>query len=743
MTNPTQDEKEKLVRKKPTKATAEVGFVNEQEVKNGEAEVVSHATLSKSHVSWHINDYEPIECLYDFNYKDEYGFIPTFDLDNMRERVDNGTSVSTICDDMKTFILENKDSNPELVQRAIAQLLGSVEQVYDNCVYKHDLNIIFGQEGYHRKNLGENSEEILEKIVATPKGEELHGLVCSTIADFGMHVLAECGIEATMLASGSANGNHTTLLWKRSDGKYVQSNYGKSYTIDASNMKDAAKTVIKNGLGLYSNGYIYFIDSKSSYQEFALKDEAVWGEELDKGFYNKQNVFNRSMSQDTAINGRVNVSSLGSVSAEVNSSLVFGSENKTKAYNFSLGYKKSGKTSLADSSTSVGAKLEIQKEKKKEDGVKFSDTKIVLDYTKLQNNQQELNLNNVQYLAGKTLTNAEEVENAVKEILEKEFEKIYPVFNSEEERQQAIEDYLNNACFYINTKPVSFEEYASVYPEQAQQFKNSLFPILTPEERAAKKNKFITSTANDLMQSQLNIHEPAEDPEKSPYLHDGFNRENISLMFQKTFGRIKTLFQDDTVRLSNGYEVSGITGMNYVLGTKSIGADARIKAQEGLQLDVAGENSLFTTNINGGLVADMALKTGTLAPTVSLGGTVSGGVAFKAKPTNELTISAGTEGYAVVTRPSFDYGVNLQTAATYKLNNNTTIFGAVNAGMQRQKLNIGGFNETTENNTTLGVSIGASLKNDSRVQLSYSAKMDKLNSTRNRDVVSLSYTKNI
>ena len=132
---------------------------------------------------------------YDLTYNDNAKCLELFNFYNMKERVENGESVRAICNDLRTFILENKDTNPDKVQYAIAQLLGNCEDFYD--LGKDN---ILGASGYNRDHQGDNSEEIIGKVLDVPVGEELHGFVCTTISEFGMRLLDECGIPAVMLS---------------------------------------------------------------------------------------------------------------------------------------------------------------------------------------------------------------------------------------------------------------------------------------------------------------------------------------------------------------------------------------------------------------------------------------------------------------------------------------------------------------------------------------------------------------
>ena len=250
--------------KKPVQASVEVGFVNEQDVQNVSDASVYDTDFTGKHsinIYWSRGnegdeDYKQLKLETTLNSVLVEGaeYIKKFSLEDMRTRLDNGESVDKIYSDLKNYILDNKEQNPDNVQRAVANLLGNALNHYDN-----GTDNWLGISGYTRKHQGDSAEEILGKIINTPEEQEIDGFVCSTIHEFGMRLLEDCGITATMIAGGTGGTNHTCLLWKRSDGKYVQNNYGNSYTLEATNMKDAAREVYKRKLGLLNNGFIYFI----------------------------------------------------------------------------------------------------------------------------------------------------------------------------------------------------------------------------------------------------------------------------------------------------------------------------------------------------------------------------------------------------------------------------------------------------------------------------------------------------
>ena len=780
-----EKKKEQYSRAEETIVSAEIGYVQEQDVKNTSDITILSDNISSGmsapmsikiiHGKEGDEDYEVKvdikDMEYDLHYQEGYEFLQMFSIKNMKERIDNGDNVSDICSDLRTFILNNKDTNPDLVQRAVAQLLKDAEGYYD-----YSTSNLFGISGFTRYHQGDTSEEVLKKILNVPKGESLSGFVCSTISEFGMHLLEECNIKATMLCGGTNDTNHTTLLWQRSDGKFVQNNYGHSYTLDAENMKDAAREVYKRDLGLLNNGYIYFVDNNGSYQEFAMKDEAVWGRELDKRDYNNQSVFNHSVATQSSIQGTANLSNIGSVSAEIKGTLAYHNEDNTKSKEttYSVGFKKSGETSLADSSTSIGAKFEQKSEKITDTGKNFSDTKIVVDYTKLHSNALTVNSNIIQPIESRTIKDPENLAK-LREYYDKQFLEIFSL--------EYLQGNYNRCQFYLDNfddeyrgaSPITKEEYIAqqhkayksgdgIAYEDLSDFgkKNADTIISNSWDNYLINNKY--DGAKELvLEMQAGYKDKIDNYElyKDKFIEEqinsyttlsGFNKQEVptttelqafdtnhlTLFIRKLFGKEKTLLKDDNLELSNAWQVGGLLGFNVTTtSTFAFGGDVRLFAEEGLRLNVGDKNTLSSTVVSGGVVADMSLKSGTLTPTVSPGVKLNGSSVFRTRVNDKVSFGAGVDGYAVVTRQSTDWGVGGNAQASYKPQGmDVTIFGSAEAGVDKQQLRIGGFNVLSDYVSKLGLSLGVKF-NTGSVQFNYTKYNDKLNSTRDRAVFSV------
>ena len=792
--------------KKPAEASVEIGYVQEQHVENvSDLTVYTSDNTKKPYygIRWckgeeNTDSYEELNEDMDIVnvYSKDTQYLRLFELSSMREKINNGESLQKVFGDLKNFILNNKDSNPDAIQYAIATLLDDAEEHYDN-----GTDNWLGISGYTRKHQGDSAEEILGKVLNTPENEEIDGFVCSTIHEFGMRLLDECGIKSTMIAGGTGGTNHTCLLWQRSDGKYVQTNYGKSYTLDATNMKDAAREVYKKDLGLINNGYIYLIDNSGSYQEFSMKEEAVWGDELDKRDYNNQSVFDHTIASQPSIQGKVNVSNLGAVSAEVTGTLAYGNDVFSKETSYSLGFKQSYATSMADNSKSVGFKLNHISEKKLDNGKKYSETKIVVDYTKLHTDEFTANQNYKQIIDHREFGDPEQVDR-VRDWLEKEYDEYHniDIYQNNKDWCNWYLEYFENNSQNINC-PITKDEFIAneiqnyvsgdgVAYNDLSDFgkKNALKVIESHWENYLIDNLY--NEAKDIVIAKLNYNQDqidnyekykqesvdgmlarclkinrSENDDNSTITIKSIDTTNLSLFLRKVFGRERTLLKDNGIELTNGYRLSGTVGLNDVLTRSkhndteewqngklinekhsvdkenvftSFGGDIRLAAEEGLKLDIYDKTSLFSTAVSGGITADMSLKSGTLTPSVYTGLKLNGSTIFKTRPIENLTLGVGLNGYSVITKPSIDYGASGQLQASYKPNeSNITIFGGVNYGIEKQRIRIGGFDEITEDSRNIGVTVGTQIGSKTTVNLNYNGKIDKLNSTRNRSVISV------
>ena len=185
-----KNKKDEFVCSKETELSAEITYTDEQQVQNAENITVLDDNISNGMQKFgsmkfcsgdkEKGTYKELELKdvkFNLKYADGYEFLEMFSIDNMKERISNGENIDNICYDLKEFIVANKDTNPDLVQRAIAQLLEESENYYDN-----GTDNLLGLSGFTRCHQGDSSMEVLSKILDTPDGENLHGFVCSTIS---------------------------------------------------------------------------------------------------------------------------------------------------------------------------------------------------------------------------------------------------------------------------------------------------------------------------------------------------------------------------------------------------------------------------------------------------------------------------------------------------------------------------------------------------------------------------------
>ena len=120
-----------------------------------------------------------------------------------------------------------------------------------------------------------------------------------------------------------------------------------------------------------------------SYQEFALREESVFGKEMDKRDYNSNTPFDSDVSGKSTIKANVVFSSQGNVSAVAEGKIAKSNEHSKSELGVSFGYKNNSETSLFQNSTSVGAKATYKKEiQTSDDTTLYYDTKAISTYTK-------------------------------------------------------------------------------------------------------------------------------------------------------------------------------------------------------------------------------------------------------------------------------------------------------------------------------------------------------------------------
>lgn len=281
---------------------------------------------------------------------------------------DNGGDTGQILDGMKTYIRDNVSS-----PTAIPLFMGNLLLDFGTDVYDMTRT---------HKNTGDSAQEILQNVLSLKDGERLSGFVCTNIHEFGMRLLHECDIEAAVISGKKKDeGSHAALIYKSGEGKYIFTDYGLVQEIEAPSIKEAIYIINKESMDLFSHGSIAIIDENSSYHEFALQDEAVWGEAIDKRAYNDKSLFEHNVSNNSGISANVDISSQGNISAEIEGTYAFGDSDARRNLSLGVGYRKSGETASFDSSESLGIKAGFSGINEGEKSNFFFQTTLGADYT--------------------------------------------------------------------------------------------------------------------------------------------------------------------------------------------------------------------------------------------------------------------------------------------------------------------------------------------------------------------------
>ena len=626
-------------KKKNVEVETNVTYVNDTPVVNGKSETSPTYDSTGTTINVRVDD-NTFSATYQQTGNDYKG-IGVDDLKNFYN--EHNHSAKETYEYLTNYIKENKE-NPELVQGTIDHLLGNFSDMYD--------------ENKNHDDVGANQEEVLDKILNTNEGENLDNFVCSTIHEFAMKALQDAGVNAVMI-SGKMNGagNHATLLYQVDNNKYVFNNYNKQLTVEADNIKDAMREVYKKSGTLKNFGYIALQDgSKMSYQEFALREESVFGKEMDKRDYNSNTPFDSKVDGKTAIKANVEFSSQGNVSAVAEGTIVKNNDNSKSELGVSLGYKNNSETSLFQNSTSVGAKATYKKETQtSDDTTLYCDAKVISTYTKG-------NLNDVSYQRG-----GNENPNGV----------LY----------SQIENQMKEAGY--------------------------------GDDKLAEVKQGI---------DKLNITTLGNYANSVPTY--------ISNFIKGGFGLKKDLVKTDKTMVTNATQASLYGGV--VVGTESngsgtsIGGDARVALEDGIQVKNQIGKYTFENTLNAGVVGDLKYTSGKQQGGVMFGTKLN---ASTSATYNEKNWNIGGEAsiYNVTTPSAVERGGNIGFKGGIRTNSGMNIFGQANIGVEKQNLRLGGFNQETENKVRFNTAIGAQINPNTTVTVGYSQTKDKLNSTRNNN----------
>ncbi len=223
-----------------------------------------------------------------------------------------------------------------------------------------DLKSDLFDSGKNTCSFGDDTEEILANVLSQPEGERLTGWVCSNIHDLGMRYMHKSGMEAAIVSCKQNMGaGHAILIYKSGDGKYTFMNYGHASEVDAKNMVDAVCKLQSSDSSLMSNGTICFVDENGSYCKYALKDDALWGDKIDKTGYNNDIPTANILPEKSGISVELNTTNMSDKKAIVEGNLLLG-KNKRTAITGGIGYQTNSNSQIFDHSQGFGANLGIK-----------------------------------------------------------------------------------------------------------------------------------------------------------------------------------------------------------------------------------------------------------------------------------------------------------------------------------------------------------------------------------------------
>ena len=211
----------------------------------------------------------------------------------------------------------------------------------------------------------------------------------------------------------------------------------------------------------------------------------------------------------------------------------------------------------------------------------------------------------------------------------------------------------------------------------------------------------------------------------------------LSTFIKASATKKSTLLKTDNMELTNAIKASGYGGLTTRLNSSGFNGDIRLMAEDGLALKNTFKDCSLSNVISGGILADLKQRnTGWnfLQPGVKFNAATS--VAYSSNP--NFGISAGAKVSSVVTPVDKDLGVEGSVQAVYKPENSKVVLhGEAQAGLYKQRLTIGGFNEQTENTKNFSVALGAQLNPRTSVSLRYNNERHALNKTRNNSSVTI------
>lgn len=570
-----------------------------------------------------------------FDVSRDENFAQALSFDKIR-KFDSSTSPYEY---IKAHIMENKDK-PEVIRATVSNLLNDLESHYDHSIKYTNLP---------------HASETFSNVLNLKDGEEMPGLICGTIHQQVMTALQECGIEACCVSGGTSEANHATLIYKESDGKYIFNDYGSQLEIEANNIKDALGVINKNNKAFNSVGYYSLQENNVLFQEYAYKEESVFGHKMDKSDYNDETVADFSIASRPAVNANVEFANSG-IRGEIGGRMVFSGENSNSELSATFAYQQKGETSNFIESKSYGADVAFKKTQKLKCG--------------------------------------DEVQFAVDGI----------VTNVKGERFNICDSRDKNLT--------------SISKAISEQYNNEISLITNG-----------TLVVNDTSIIEIDSSDNYE------------NKSDNTLFIKTSLARKTNLVTTESLSVNNTAKATAILGGAFRDKDKYCG-DARIALEDGITVNNKVGNVELSNTASVGIVDDLNLSLGSYAPKLQLGGKFNLASSAQVKPSENSVFGAQARGYAVVTAPTTEFGASASIWGQQKLNNTkAVVFGSASVGYENQRLHMGNFNETTENNLNFGITAGVKVNPTTQVSLSYNQKCDKLNSTRNYNTFNMTFTK--
>lgn len=225
----------------------------------------------------------------------------------------------------------------------------------------------------------------------------------------------------------------------------------------------------------------------------------------------------------------------------------------------------------------------------------------------------------------------------------------------------------------------------------------------------------------------------------------GYTSKHITSFIKGEYGRKSTLVEEKNTKLENAYKGTLIGSVDVgTAGTASFGGDARILLEDGFSLTNKIGKSVLKNNVSFGAIADLKLTGGAQKGGIQFGTKLNGESSFVTQVSPNTTVGVSGQAYATVTKPATELGAGVNVFGTHKpKNSKVTFYGNISAGLERQNLRIGGFNNLTENVRTIGITAGAQLSKKVSVGAGYTGYFDKINNTRNRQTFSVTGAVNL